>query len=168
MVINIIGNGVGRKNGLAADGQKWTVNRYDPGADMMFDMHPPGMYPRHAEQRVRARQAGQDVITLDNYPIDTITEAFGTEYFSNSIPFMIALAIFQGASKIRLWGCHINQQPGDEEVIAKNHPGVEYWIGRAEGIGIRVEVNGDSMLMSCRDGMYGYRWIKDYGAKSAD
>lgn len=167
MVINIIGNGLGRKRGLVADGQKWTVNRADEGCDVMFDMHPVGMYPRHAEQRVKARMMGQELITLDNYPIDAVKKKFKTEYFSNSIPFMIALAIFQGASRIDFYGCHINTAPGDTEIVAKSHPGVEYWIGRAQGMGIDVRIHGDSFLMQCKDGMYGYRWISDFEAENA-
>jgi hypothetical protein len=162
MVINIIGRGRGRSEGLKAPGEKWTVNQADKGADLMFDMHPPGMYPEHAEQRVRARHMGQEVITLDNYPINTIKEHFQTEYFSNSIPYMLALAILRGADQINLYGCHINTGPGDTQEVVPNHPGVEYWIGRAQGMGIDVTVHGDSFLMSCKDGMYGYRWIKNY------
>jgi hypothetical protein len=133
----------------------------------MFDMHPPGMYPRHAAQRVRAIEAGQELITLDNYPIDEVVAHFNTEFFSNSIPYMIALAIYRGADIIDFHGCHI-QPKNDEEPITKNHPGCEYWIGRAEGMGIDVRIHGESTLLSVPDGMYGYRWISEYEGENAE
>ena len=87
--------------------------------------------------------------TLDEYPIDAVVKYFGVDFFNNSIAYMIALAIYQGATSIDMHGCHITPEPGDTEPIAKNHYGIEYWIGQAHGRGIDVKIHGDSLILRC-------------------
>jgi len=88
------------------------------------------------------------------YPLDEIVNHFGTTYFTNGISYMIAYALWKGATKINLYGVNMTVQ---EEYIAQK-PNVEYWIGRAQGMGVEVSFQWRyTSLMKSKDGlMYGY------------
>lgn len=156
--LNIIGRGIGSRLGLQADGTKWCVNVPRVGADLMFQMHDSRRIPRMARREQGAAEIGLEVINLDNYPIDYIRAFFKTDFFANSICYMLALGIYQGFDTIDLWGCHIKAHV--EKEMCKNHPGVEFWIGQAMGRGIDVQVHGDSVLLKCERGLYGYDYPK--------
>ena len=155
MRLNIIGRGRGSNKGLTADGERWCVNVYRPGADVMFAMHQPEI-AQTAERIREARNAGLEVVTLSNYPLSKIIDHFQTKYFCNSISYMIALALYQKRfSEIDLWGCNI--QAHSDEPMVKKHPGVEFWIGWARGLGVNVTVHGQSTLFELPGGkLYGY------------
>ena len=152
--INIIGRGRGRGHGLAASGEKWTCNYMTPGVDIVFEIHSDKTTPLHAE-RAKCAEAGIPVITQSEYPIDAIQAKFKTNFFTNTICYMIAYALYQGYQKIVLWGCNIIPKSDDEPII-KNHPGVEYWLGYAQGMGVDVDVQGESYILSLSHGRYGY------------
>jgi len=156
--INIIGRGRGKNDGLAADGEKFTCNYFTPGVDIIFNMHKPEDSSedfRRKDHMEMTRRAGIKIIDLENYPIEEIQSKFKTKFFSNTVCYMIAYALFRGYQKINLWGCNI--RPGrDDEPIVKNHPGIEFWLGVATGMGVDYTVNGDSMILSLKDGRYGY------------
>ena len=157
MTVNIIGRGMGSARGIQADGEKWCINLPRKGADVFFDLHDfagelldPAMVSVRDVQLERRKQAagmGMEVMTLDDYPIDAVIQHFGVDFFSNSIAYLIALAIYQRYTTINLHGCHINPTPGETEPIAKNHYGIEYWIGQAHGRGVEVKVHGDSLIL---------------------
>ncbi|GAH17921.1 unnamed protein product, partial [marine sediment metagenome] len=44
---------------------------------------------------------------LDNYPGDEIINYFGTDFFTNTIDYMLALAIYKGATEIKMYGVSI-------------------------------------------------------------
>ncbi len=80
-------------------------------------------------------------------------EEMHTDYFSCSISFMIAYAIYKGATQIDLYGCTL--WGGSE--YAHQKPNVEYWIGYAQGKGIEVNIHGASNLLKSHNNMiYGY------------
>lgn len=149
----IIGRGRNAELGLQADGEKWAINFFIPGADVLFDIH---TFEARTGDRAKAIAAGQRVITQAEYPLDEILKEFKTEYFSNSIPYMIALAIYQKYTHIDLYGCNVI--PLDSEApIVENHPGTEFWIGLAMGRGVKVTVHGKIESFLLRDvGMYGF------------
>lgn len=73
-------------------------------------------------------------------------------YNTNALTYMISLALLEGATEIAVYGADMR---GDEEYGAQR-PAVEYWLGRAEGMGVRVTVPPQSGLLN-PDGMdYGY------------
>jgi hypothetical protein len=91
------------------------------------------------------------------YPFKRISKKFNTEYFSNTISYMMALAIDEGYKKIRLYGCDMMTQAE----YAWEKGGIEYWIGRAEGVGVTVEVNeGSSLLKTITGKPYGVKYFK--------
>lgn len=88
------------------------------------------------------------------YPIDKIKNYFGSDYFGSGIPYMIALAIYQGFTEIDIWGVFLSVS--DEYAYQK--PSIEFWIGMAMGRGIKVTVHGMTRLLkNIRDQLYGYQ-----------
>lgn len=92
-------------------------------------------------------------LNYEPYPYKEIVEHFGVDYFSNSFAYMIAYALYYGVRKIRMYGA---EHVGPREVVEQK-PGVEYWIGRAQGMGCKVEIYGNTVLMKHYLGMpYGF------------
>jgi hypothetical protein len=93
-------------------------------------------------------------VDLENYPLKEVIEFFGTDYFSNTVDYAIALAIYEGYTEIDMYG--VNMATGSE--YAFERPGVNFWCGVAIGKGIKVGVYGKhSTIMKTRDGkLYGY------------
>lgn len=86
------------------------------------------------------------------YPIDEITKEFNTEYLSNTISYMIAYAIHTGVKKLRLYG--VDAPYGGIYDIERS--GIEYWIGRAEGRGMKIIPSAGSHLLRTITGtLYG-------------
>lgn len=72
------------------------------------------------------------------FPIKEVVKKFGLPYFTNTISYMIAYALLQGAEEIDIYG--VNQASSSEYFYEK--AGVEYWIGIATGLGVKVIING--------------------------
>lgn len=104
--------------------------------------------------RAAAKKNGVPYCDLTNYPIKEVVEYFGVDYFTNTVDYAIALAIYRGFTEIDLYG--VNMAFGSEYEFEK--PGVEFWIGQAMGRGIKVNVFGsESTILKTRDGLlYGY------------
>jgi hypothetical protein len=104
--------------------------------------------------RLAAKKNGVPYCDLTNYPLQEIITYFGVDYFTNTIDYALALAIYKGFTEIDLYG--VNMAFGSEYEYEK--PGVEFWIGQAMGRGIKVNVFGDkSTILKSRDGLlYGY------------
>lgn len=64
-------------------------------------------------------------------------------YFTNSISWMIAHALFEGVTELHVYGVDLAQ--GDE--YANQRPSVEYFLGVAIGMGIRVFIPPQSDLL---------------------
>lgn len=82
----------------------------------------------------------EDIPMSEAYPLDDIIKALGTDYFTNSISYMVAYAIYTGATEIGLFGVDMAQ---DEE-YAKERPSVEYFVGYARAKGIPVYIPPES------------------------
>lgn len=83
------------------------------------------------------------------YPKDEIIEKFGN-YFTNTISFMIALAIQEGATHISLYGVDMAQQAvGVKSEYAQQRPSCELMLGIAIGKGIKTRVHAKSDLLKC-------------------
>lgn len=77
------------------------------------------------------------------YPTEGIRQAFKINYFRNSISYMIAMAIYQGYEKLRLYG--VDQGPEWDYITTR--PYVMFWLGVAVGRGVRFELTENSLLM---------------------
>lgn len=75
----------------------------------------------------------------------------GACYFTNSISWMVALAIYEGFEEIQLWGVDM----ATDSEWGYQRPSCEYFIGLAEGMGIKVYVPPSSDLLKCTQ-LYGF------------
>lgn len=106
------------------------------------------------------------------YPLGKIQQHFanlaGRNYLTNTVSLMVALAIYEHdhgekVSDIGLWGVDMAQHAlkGAGHVgwftseYARQRPSVEYWLGVAEGKGIRVTLPAQSDILKAAC-VYGY------------
>lgn len=131
---------------------KRPVNRVVDMNDYSNDAWGTGETKAANKAREHARAAGIPYIDLDSYPIEDIKHFFKTDYFSGTIDYMIALAIYEGAKEIDLYGVSVSSGG-----YLYQKPGIDYWCGQAMGRGIEVGIYGESTIMKTIDGlMYGY------------
>lgn len=97
-----------------------------------------------------------DIIGSVAYPIDEITAMFG-DYITNSISYMLALAIYEKVDEIHLYGIDMAR---DHE-HSWERPSIEYFLGWARGAGIKVVIPESSDLLKCM-GLYGYGEYSPY------
>lgn len=104
--------------------------------------------------RKAAKKNGVPYVDLTNYPLGEIVDRFGVDYFSNTVDYALALAIYEGFTEIDLYGVNM----AFESEYEYEKPGVEFWVGMAMGHGIEVTVHGnESTILKTRDGkLYGY------------
>ena len=171
--VHIIGRGVGWEE-APTEGETWGVNDtiYWRDLKLLFNMHDmrpffSNTYVQTAINKINRLKIPlmsvmhyPEIPTSMAYPLEEISEAFGTDYFTNGIDYEIAYAVYLGFEKIDLYG--INMVQGSEYAYEK--PGLEYWTGFARGKGIKVEFHGEhATLMRTWNGkLYGYtnRWQK--------
>lgn len=91
------------------------------------------------------------------YPLKRIMKKFKTDFFSNTISYMVALALDMGYKKIRLYGCDMMTR----EEYAWEKGGIEFWLGVAKGMGVDVEItDGSSLLKTITGKPYGIKYFK--------
>jgi hypothetical protein len=88
------------------------------------------------------------------YPIEEIRKEFSLgsftgDYFTAGFSYALALAIYQRATEIDIWGC-----TGDDE-YEDQRPSAEFWLGVAVGRGIPIAIRDKSQLLKI-DCLYGY------------
>lgn len=87
------------------------------------------------------------------YPVEAVTDAFG-RYFTNSISYMLALAIMLEPDTIGLWGVDMAQDNLFNAEYSHQRPSCEYFLGVAAGAGIEVVLATGSDLLRASH-MYG-------------
>jgi len=162
MKVNIIGRGTGWEDAPRNE-LSWgiTLINLKRDVDLVIDMnvYEDGRWGEierlgAIQSREKAKLNNVPYIDLKTYPIDTIIKIFKTDYFSNTVDYALALAIYKGFTEIGLYG--INMLSGSEYAYQK--AGVEFWIGQAMGRGIKVINHSPiSTILKTRDGLlYGY------------
>lgn len=92
-------------------------------------------------------------INLNNYPYQEISNKYKTDYFGSTLDYAIALALFRGYDDIHIYGATLAYE-GD---YYKLKCGVDFWCGYAKGLGVNLEVHGETVIMKTVDGLvYGY------------
>lgn len=85
-----------------------------------------------------------DVSMAVRYPSEAIRKEFPS-YFTSSVPWMIALAIYEGVDELAVYGVDAFD---DEHVPFR--AAIEYFIGVATGRGIPVYVPPEADILKCR------------------
>jgi len=77
-------------------------------------------------------------------------------YLHNSIPFMLAYALFIGVTDVHLFGCDYTF-PGSD-IRESDRANTEYWVGLLRAYGVNVIVTPDTTLLNQRmqPHVYGY------------
>jgi len=102
-----------------------------------------------------------DIPTSIRYPLEEMIEEFGIPrtghdqtkdaYFTNTVSFMIALAIYEKFETIEIYG--VDMAVGTE--YDSQRPSCEYYIGIAKGRGIEVKLPASADLLKSRF-VYGF------------
>lgn len=95
------------------------------------------------------------VPTSVRFPLERLKRT--RKYFTSTAAYMVALAILEGFEEISLYG--IDCTIGGEYEYQK--PCLEWWLGQAEGAGIRVGIPKTSALLKSPY-MYGYEPTKKW------
>jgi hypothetical protein len=114
-------------------------------------------YNRHETEYIstyKNAEYGKTVgLEITEYPLHDIIKEFKTTYFSNSVAYMIAYAMYKGVTSMDLYG--IDHLTGFSYL--NERAGVEYWMGRAVQSGIKIHIAiGSALLRTCTGRMYGY------------
>lgn len=99
-----------------------------------------------------------NIIDLDSYPLEDIVNKFDSTYFTNTISYMIAYALFIGVDDIEIYGVDMN---GEQEYIAERGS-VMYWIGYARALGVKVHMASEIDKPAF---LYGYEPSKNLKSK---
>lgn len=117
------------------------------------DEHIKWLFQDHGEDKwIYAReQMAHQMPSGVPYPLEVITDQFPSQYFTNSVSYMLALAIYQQVDQIGVWGVDmaLSSEYGDQR------PSCEYFIGLARGMGIPVHVPAEADLLKARS-LYGF------------
>jgi len=97
---------------------------------------------KNTELPVYTWTANPEWPTSLSYPREEIIEEFG-RYFTNSISWMIAHAILEGATTIGVWGVDMAQSTE----YAAQRPSCEYFLGLAAGLGVEIIIAETSDLL---------------------
>lgn len=98
---------------------------------------------READVPVYMQQAHADIPMSRAYPLAAVSACTG-DYFGSSVAYMLALAIYEGADEIGLWGVDLSDDYDHQR------PNLEYLIGFARGRWREVSVPDGSRLLSRR------------------
>lgn len=95
------------------------------------------------------------------YPIEEIVEEFGHPYFTNTISYMLAYAIWQGFKDIYIYGAKMEVR----EELLRDKSNIEFWAGVARGRKINVVFDhaGEYFLQTQNDVLYGFDYARKYG-----
>lgn len=160
MKVSIIGKGNGWEN-APHEGECWGITQLNLRRPVtrVIDMNDYSLWGEKeaqeaAQSKAIAFERGIPYIDLEAYPLEQIQVFFDTDYFSNTVDYAIALAIYEGYEEINLYG--VNMEMDSEYAYEK--PGVDFWCGVAKGKGVKMNVHGQrSTIMKTADGfLYGY------------
>jgi hypothetical protein len=139
-------------------GLPWDEDEMVSRFTRLFEMHPRDIMSnskvgRGPEYIERIAELGQPVYfqaraewpeckTGMTYPLPEVVAELGRDYFGSSIAYMVALACFERAERIMLWGVHLLDPIYDHQ-----RPNLEYLLGHCEARGITVEIVEPSQLL---------------------
>jgi len=156
MELLILGKGPSKANAPTDfEGEVWGLNDLHSNLAFTrwFELHPPGRWDakflREKDIPVYMQQHYPEVPKSIPYPLDKITRKYG-RYFTNSISYMLALALDEGFKTILLYGADF--LTNTEYYHQKGS--VEYFLGVARAMGVDVFIHPRSNLLKAK--LYGY------------
>ncbi len=122
---------------------------------------------RDAGPKAVLRGSTADAPNAEIYPLDAILTNFPDRYFTNSISWMLALALIEGCTELGIWGVDM-ALTGDPAVpesheYARQRPSVEFYLGIAVGMGVRLVLPPETTLLKTRR-LYGFQDDDGFGA----
>lgn len=93
-------------------------------------------------------------------PAKELVAEFGPYFFTSSFAWMMALAMYQGATEIALYG--IDMASRDEYILQR--PGAYYFFMEARRRGVTIRAPHESDIMQ-PPGLYGFSEVTQYGRK---
>lgn len=164
--VAIIGAGPGRERAPYGDPAwcTWALNEIPQRAwTRHFELHPMSVQSERDLDILARQDAPCYVLELDarvrhavRYPLERVRAAGFRDYFTCTFAYQIALALTDGFEVIGLWGLSLSRGTGRERLVERAC--VEYWLGVAEGRGVRiVEDSG----LARQPYLYGYDYHEE-------
>ena len=136
--------------------EKWICNNLwkfvpEDKWDRLYDLHEHHNIVKDAEHAGYLARCEKPVYVFEPkpewptsvaFPKDEILETLG-RYFTNSISWMVAHALMEGATELHIYGVDLAQ--GTE--YAQQRPSAEYMLGIAVGMGVKVYIPPSSDLL---------------------
>lgn len=181
--VAIVGTAPSSRDLAPFDDESWkiwgvsNVYQHIPKWDCWFELHDletrkneqeyPGHYDWLKKQTtpVYMQQTHEEIPASVEYPKQEIIGEFGG-YFTNSVSYMIALAIHRGAEQIGIFGVDMAvQDAGGHSEYAHQRPSCEYFVGIAVGRGIKVDIPPESDLLKAAR-LYAYETAGAFALKA--
>ena len=149
--VSVIGLSEATRYQFPRDAQVWCLAwdrelRYV--ADRVFEMHDAQdlaqTYGKGLDRYMREIGDCRNLVTPDNYPFDAVAKITG-DYWCSSIAYMLALAIYEGAEEIGIYGVEMTDDYGYQR------ENTAYLIGLARGRGIKVHIPAGAPLLQYLD-----------------
>jgi len=121
-----------------------------PHQEFLRNFHGP-VYVRAQDYRL-ALEWG--ISTAQPFPDQVLLERF-RPYFTNTVSWLIALAIMMRPDELSLFGVDMAQDHVMAAEYSEQRPSCEYFLGIAEGVGIRLGIPPGSDLLGATH-LYGY------------
>lgn len=83
--------------------------------------------------------------SLVEYPYEEICQKFQTRYFSNTVAYAIAYALYTDVKEMVFFGCDYDYEGQVHEI---NRAGTEFWLGIAHALGVKVGITDQSSLLN--------------------
>lgn len=98
----------------------------------------------------------EDIPKSKAFPFKEIVNRYRVPYFSNTICYMIAYALWKGVTHIDFYGV---AQMGAHEYSAEKG-GVEFWLGMAAGLGVSINFKTMTGLLKTVNMNYAYGYVE--------
>ena len=164
MKVIIVGKGFGWED-APQEGNVWGVNdlflRRD--VNLLFNMHDLDYLMEYERSETLAtinyvNKHNMPLITLRKWNSVPTSKAFPldkmhSDFFTNSIAYMLAYAEYKGATEIDIYGVSMKDP---KEYLTQKYS-LDYWLGYVRGRGVKVTIHGETLVgRSKTGGLYGY------------
>jgi hypothetical protein len=93
------------------------------------------------------------------YPFERVSMGMARKYFTSHVAYMIALALTEGVTHLGFFG--VNYSPDCE--YGTQRGSTEYWMGRAEALGVHLVMPETCTLLADPKELYGYESHDEHG-----